>query len=87
MAQFQGQNPNGVAVQQLEVLVRTAVFKPATALVGQLLQGAADRIDAAYQPQPGQHRKGREAITKLLKRGAEAGLVPDCGEVEYVVAK
>ncbi len=63
MAQFQGQNPNGVAVQQLEVLVRTAVFKPATALVGQLLQGAADRIDAAYQPQPGQHRKGREAIT------------------------
>jgi 1,4-dihydroxy-6-naphthoate synthase len=31
--------------------------------------------------------KGREAITALLKRGAQAGLVPDCGEVEYVVAK
>ncbi len=31
--------------------------------------------------------KGREAITTLLKRGAQAGLVPDCGEVEYVTAR
>ncbi len=31
--------------------------------------------------------KGREAITTLLKRGAAAGLVPDCGEVEYIAAK
>ena len=60
MAQFQGQHPTGVAVQQLEGLLRTALFKPATALVGLLLQGAADRIDAAYQPPPGQARKGRE---------------------------
>jgi len=60
MAQFQGQEPNGPAVQQLEVLVRTALFKPANALVGFLLQAAADRIDAAYQPRPGQVRKGRE---------------------------
>jgi hypothetical protein len=60
MAQFQGQEPNGRGVQELEVLVRTALFKPANALVGFLLQAAADRIDAAYQPQPGQHRKGRE---------------------------
>jgi hypothetical protein len=60
MAQFQGQEPNGSTVQQLEVLVRTALFKPATALGGFLLQGAADRIDAAYQPPPGQARKGRE---------------------------
>lgn len=60
MAQFQGQAPNGSAVQQLEVLVRTALFKPANALVGFLLQEAADRIDAAYQPPPGQVRKGRE---------------------------
>jgi hypothetical protein len=60
MAQFQAQEPNGGAVQQLEVLVRTALFKPASALVGFLLQAAADRIDAAYQPQPGQARKGRE---------------------------
>ena len=60
MAQFQGQAPNGLAVQQLEVLVRTALFGPANALVGVLLQGAADRIDAADQPAPGQTRKGRE---------------------------
>lgn len=59
MARFQTQEPNGVAVQQLEVLVRTALFKSAAALVGLLLQAAADRIDAAYQPKPGQHYKGR----------------------------
>jgi 1,4-dihydroxy-6-naphthoate synthase len=31
--------------------------------------------------------RGREAITTLLKRGAQAGLVPDIGEVEYVTAR
>ena len=62
MARFQAGEPNGVAVQQLEVLVRTAIFKPANALVGFLLQAAADRIDAAYQPKPGQQRKGRESL-------------------------
>jgi hypothetical protein len=59
MMRFQAGEPNGVAVQQLEVLVRTAVFKSANVLVGFLLQGAADRIDAAYRPRPGQHYKGR----------------------------
>jgi hypothetical protein len=62
MARFGTGQPNGVAVQQLEVLVRTAIFKPANTLVGVLLQAAADRIDAAYQPQPGQQRKGRESL-------------------------
>src|SRR5207247_2732132 len=62
MARFQAGEPNGVAVQQLEVLVRTAIFKPATALVGFLLQAAAERIDSAYQPKPGEVRKGREPI-------------------------
>jgi hypothetical protein len=47
----------------LEVLVRTAIFQPANQLVGYLLQAAADRIDAAYQPSPGQHRKARQSIT------------------------
>jgi hypothetical protein len=51
-----------VAVQQLEMLVRTAIFKPANALVEYLLQGAANRADAAYQPKPGQRYKGRETI-------------------------
>lgn len=59
MSRFRSTAPNGVAVQQLEGLVRTAIFKPATVLVGQLLQEAADRIDAAYQPKAGQQRKGR----------------------------
>jgi 1,4-dihydroxy-6-naphthoate synthase len=30
--------------------------------------------------------RGRAAITRLLKEGAEAGLVPDAGEIEYVTA-
>jgi hypothetical protein len=46
----------------LEVLVRTAVFKTANALVGWLLQQAADRVDAQYQPKVGQTCKGRETI-------------------------
>jgi len=62
MAHFGAQTPNGLAVQQLEVLVRTAIFKPANALVQWLLQAAADRVDAAYQPAPGQQRKGRERL-------------------------
>jgi hypothetical protein len=53
---------HGQSVAQLEVLVRTAVFKSANALVGWLLQEAADRADAAYQPKGGQIRKGRETI-------------------------
>jgi 1,4-dihydroxy-6-naphthoate synthase len=31
--------------------------------------------------------RGREAITTLLKRGAQAGLVPKVGEIEYVTAR
>lgn len=49
-------------VQQLEILVRTALFKPASELIGWLLQQAAERIDAAYQPKPGEVRKGRVAL-------------------------
>lgn len=63
MARFTAQEPTGVAVQQLEKLVRVAVFKSANQVVQFLLQGAADRIDAAYQPKPGQQRKGREQFT------------------------
>lgn len=59
MTRFQEAEPSGVAVQQLEALVRTAIYKPATALVAQLLQQAADRVDAGYQPKPGQQYKGR----------------------------
>jgi hypothetical protein len=61
-ARFCSQVPSGQAVQQLELLVRSAIFKPAVALVGFLLQQAADRVDAAYQPRPGEHCKGRQVL-------------------------
>lgn len=63
MDAFQAAAPDGKAVLQIEGLVRTALFKPASQLVGQLLQHAADRVDAAYQPRPGWRRKGRAALT------------------------
>jgi hypothetical protein len=59
---FAEAKPNGVAVQELEVLLRTAIFKPANALVGSLLQAAAERIDLAYQPKPGEASKGEETL-------------------------
>ena len=62
LTQFAAQPLEGAAVQQLEVLLRAALFKPANELVGLLLQEAADRVDAAYQPQPGQRRKGRAPL-------------------------
>ena len=46
-----------------EVLLRTAVFKSTSQLMGYLFQKLADRIDAAYQPKPGYVRKGRVEIT------------------------
>jgi hypothetical protein len=49
-------------VADLEKLLRTAIFKPAAQLVGQLLQEAAEKIDAAYKPKPGEIRKGRHPL-------------------------
>ena len=71
MARFQTSDPNGVAVQQLESLLRTAIFKPANALIGFLLQRAADRIDASYEPKAKEQRKGR---VRLSVNGVAAGL-------------
>ncbi len=62
MARFSAQTPSGQAVMQWEPLVRAALFQSGAQIVGYLWQQAADRIDAAYQPKPGQRRKGREAI-------------------------
>jgi len=62
MARFESQEPQGNAVAQLEILVRTAVFKSANDLVGWLLQQAAERVDAGYQPKPGEVHKSRETI-------------------------
>lgn len=63
MTRFQAKSPNGEAVQELEVLVRTALFKSGNEVVGNLLQWAADRADAQYQPKPGEERKGRQELT------------------------
>jgi hypothetical protein len=49
-------------VAELEILVRTAVFKSANELVGWLLQQAVDRFDKLYQPKPGEIRKGRDSL-------------------------
>ena len=49
IARFESGELHGQNVAQLEVLVRTAVFKSASALVGWLLQKAAERADAGYQ--------------------------------------
>jgi hypothetical protein len=62
MARFQAQAPTGTLVPELEGLVRAAIFKPANALVGHLLQAAVDQIDAAYQRQPGQVFKERVRV-------------------------
>ncbi len=63
MAAFRGKEPAATDVAELEVLVRTAIFKPANQLVAMLLQQAADRVDAAYIPKPGEQAKGRETLT------------------------
>lgn len=62
MAQFQSRAPAGDAVAELEILVRTALFSSGNQIVGWLLQQAAERIDAAYHPKPGEVRKARETI-------------------------
>jgi hypothetical protein len=48
-----------LAVQELEILLRAAVFNSTRALIAFLLQKAADRIDASYQPKPKEQFKGR----------------------------
>jgi len=70
MARFAVQTLTGVTVLELEKLVRAALFKSANQVVGYLLQKAADQIDAAYAPKPGQRRKGREPITVSCTFGA-----------------
>lgn len=62
MARFSSRAPTGEAAHQLELLVRTAIVKPAANLVGLLRQQAADWIDAAYAPKTGEHYKGRAVL-------------------------
>jgi 1,4-dihydroxy-6-naphthoate synthase len=52
-------------------------------------RGLADRFVGMYVNQwtLDYGPRGREAITRLLKEGAAAGLVPDAREIEYVTAR
>jgi 1,4-dihydroxy-6-naphthoate synthase len=52
-------------------------------------RGLADRFVGMYVNQwtLDYGPRGREAITRLLKEGAAAGLVPDPGEIQYVAAR
>lgn len=45
------------------MLVRAAVFKSTSSLIAFLLQNAAERIDASYQPKPKEQFKGRFSCT------------------------
>ena len=44
------------------MLVRVAVFKSANEVVSFLFQRAADQIDRAYEPKPGEHYKGHTTV-------------------------
>jgi hypothetical protein len=70
MDQFLSQSVTGPSVLQLEGLVRAALYRKGTDIVGYLLQAAADRIDMTYRPQVGESRKGRETIEAQCLFGA-----------------
>ena len=61
--QFLSQPASGEAVAGIEGLIRTALFGTGTAIVGYLLQVLADRIDASYQPRPGETFKERTSVS------------------------
>lgn len=63
-------------VADLEILVRTAVFKSANQIVGWLLQRAAQRSAAAYPPQPGEFYKGQGHYPVDDALGLEVGYTP-----------
>jgi len=62
MEWFEKQPLNGSVVQALEVLLRTALFKSASDMVGALLQQAAERADARYQAKPGERLQGKQTL-------------------------
>ena len=85
MAHFGAQAPNGTAVQELEVLVRTAIFKPANALVGVLLPQAADRIAvSARQIQRVVQRVGQDAQQWQEREVQPSTCAPDRVPIMYV---
>ncbi len=55
-----GHGPNGLKVQELETMLRSAISKPANAIVRFLLQEAADQADGTCQLKMGEEFKGRQ---------------------------
>ena len=66
MARFQAAQPTGVAVAQLEILVRTAVFRTANELVGWMLSKPSSASTPLTNLSP---EKSARAGTLLLPRG------------------
>lgn len=60
---FAARSPSGVALQDLELLLRLAFFKSAREVLESLLQQSADRTDRQYQAPPGMQFKGRVQIS------------------------
>jgi len=58
ITRFTSQAAQGAAVQELELLLREALRKPANELIGVLLQNAASQIDQNYPPKPGRMLEG-----------------------------
>lgn len=58
ITRFTSQAAQGAAVQELELLLREALRKPANELIGVLLQNAARQIDQNYPPKPGRMLEG-----------------------------
>lgn len=59
ISNFEANPASGQSVADLEVFLRTAIFKPANQLMGVLLQQAIERIESAYVPKDGEVRKGK----------------------------
>jgi len=62
MDRFLAQPVAGESVLQIEGLIRTALFRTGSEIVGYLLQTISDRIDDAYRPQAGETFKARVSI-------------------------
>jgi len=68
IARYEAHAAHGTVVAELELLERTAVFKSANALVGQLLQQTVERIDNAYQPKAGASRTRKATVSSGCPR-------------------
>ena len=59
-----------ITPQAAEFLLRASLLKQGNTILAWMFQQAADRIDAQYQPQPGEQRKGRVKLQAQSVFGA-----------------